>query len=154
MMVNLEEIKVLYEPLADEGDAHIMSRYMKNQFSFFGIKKKGSASVNRQLFKEFGLSEGYELNCLVQSHFQEDERKYHCWWYSLDDLSPNRAGFIVGQGNDGERARMIKWVHADNFWLQRAGLLHPLKFKEKSTELSPLSSREALKWLTARGADR
>lgn len=174
MILTLDIIKETYTPYADADNSVTMSRYMKNQFPFLGIKKKDSAPINRELFRTYELPESHALKMLVQALFTEPEREYHyfairlldkqrhdltsddlsfleslvlqnSWWDSIDDLSPNIVGPIIRQGHPEDLERMMDWVTSDNFWLQRAGLLHQLKFKSKMNEELLIKMIEQLK---------
>ncbi|ULG72350.1 DNA alkylation repair protein [Macrococcus brunensis] len=175
MILTLDIIKKTYAPYSDAENSIAMSRYMKNQFPFLGIKKKESAPINRELFKSYALPEGEELKKLVQALFIEPEREYHyfamrllekkkngltsadlpfveslllqnSWWDSIDDLSPNIVGHIIRQGHPADLDRMMAWVQSDHFWLQRAGLLHQLKFKSTMNEDLLIKMIEHLKY--------
>lgn len=221
-MITINDIKAAYIPLKNNEHQHSMESYMKNNFPFLGIKKSVTAPVMRELFKQ-GLPATKEgVKTLVDDCFLEREREYHyigmvilnkkeklfnvtdldyieglltthSWWDSVDTIAPNIVGSIVlRERNIGEQ-KMREWNRSDNFWLQRASLLHQLKYKDKmneilltefilntkddkaffirkaigwvlreysktnavfvkdfisSNKLSPLSEREALKWLT------
>jgi len=175
MILTLDIIKKTYEPYRDADNSIAMSQYMKNQFPFLGIKKKESALINRELFESYTLPEEEVLKKLVQALFIEAEREYHyfairllekqrdglasvdlpfveslllqnSWWDSIDDLSPNIVGHIIRQGHPADLERMIVWVQSDNFWLQRAGLLHQLKFKSTMNEDLMINMIEHLKY--------
>ncbi|GGB13298.1 DNA alkylation repair protein [Macrococcus hajekii] len=174
MILNLKTIKDTYQPHLNEVEAEAMSRYMRYQFPFLGIRKKDLAPINKLLFKTYTLPEGEGLKCLAQALFLEEEREYHymairilerqkdtlyacdlyfleslllqhSWWDSIDDISPNIAGHIIKNRGEDELHRMWSWVKSDNFWLQRAGLLHQLKFKEQMNESLLIAMIDELK---------
>lgn len=224
MMLTIDAVEAVYEPLRDEINREQMERYMKHQFSFLGIKKTQTAPLIKALLNTYELPVDHELKQLVQQCFLKNEREYHyfgmallkrqkktlsmddfpfiealmlqhSWWDSIDDLSPNIVGPLVLSERAAGEIHMKRWLQCDNFWIQRAALLHQLKYKEQMNEelliemiehlkdnreffirkaigwvlreyskinrdfvinyveqasLSPLSSREALKWLNSK----
>lgn len=225
-MLTINDIRKAYEPLKNEANQKTMESYMKNNFPFLGIKKSETTPVMKALFK-LGLPNTKEaVKALVNDCFAQPEREYHyigmiilnkkeklfgatdldyleqlitthSWWDSVDTISPNIVGSIVLREREAGEAIMRMWNQADNFWLQRASLLHQLKYKGHMNEviltefilntkdeqeffirkaigwvlreysktnaifvtdfvamhqLSPLSEREALKWLARKNA--
>ncbi|WP_414045000.1 DNA alkylation repair protein [Macrococcus equi] len=221
-MLTIDLIKAAYEPMCNDENSQKMASYMKNNFPFLGIPKSVTAPIMKQLFK-VGLPAMKEATkALVNDCFKQAEREYHyigmiilnknarffdagdlpyleslitthSWWDSIDTIAPNIVGDIVLKDRIAGERIMREWNHSDNFWLQRASLLHQLKYKNKMNEallkdlivntkdeseffirkaigwvlreysktnaqfvidfvkennLSPLSSREALKWLS------
>ncbi|MGV2928402.1 DNA alkylation repair protein [Macrococcus capreoli] len=220
-MLTINDIKAAYEPLKNKSNQKTMESYMKNNFPFLGIKKSETAPIMKVLFK-LGLPKTKdETKALVDDCFEQPEREYHyigmiilnknekqfdvtdldylkqlilthSWWDSIDTIAPNIVGRIVLREREAGEAVMRQWNQSDNFWLQRASLLHQLKYKAQMNEalltemilhtkdeqkffirkaigwvlreysktnaefvttfvdthaLSPLSQREALKWL-------
>ncbi|WP_414044022.1 DNA alkylation repair protein [Macrococcus sp. EM39E] len=220
-MLTINEIKNAYESLKNKENQMTMESYMKNNFPFLGIKKSETAPVMKELFKIGLPNTKNETIELVNACFMQAEREYHyigmvilnkkemlfdttdlsylqqlltthSWWDSIDTIAPNIVGSIVLRDRHVGESVMREWNHSENFWLQRASLLHQLKYKDKMNEviltefilntkdeqeffirkaigwvlrefsktnavfvtdfveehqLSPLSEREALKWL-------
>lgn len=151
-----------YEPLKNESNRVQMECYMKNQFSFLGIKKTETAPIFKQLVKTYAIEDKTHIKALVSRLFEAPFREYHyfammllnryekmfdasdlpylqqliqtnSWWDSIDTISPNIVGQIVLR-NRAYESVMLKWVQSDDMWLRRAGLLHQLKYKTQMNE--------------------
>ena len=160
--LTFEVIQSHYEPLKNESNRVQMERYMKNQFSFLGIKKTETAPIFKQLVKAYAIEDKVHLKSLVSQLFEAPFREYHyfammllnryekmfdasdlpylqqliqtnSWWDSIDTISPNIVGQIVLRDRTCESV-MLQWVKSDDMWLRRAGLLHQLKYKSQMNE--------------------
>lgn len=162
-MITINDIRAAYVPLKNSEHQKSMESYMKNNFPFLGIKKSVTAPVMRELFKQGLPAAKEDVKALVDDCFFEREREYHyigmvilnkkeklfdvtdldyleglltthSWWDSVDTIAPNIVGAIVlRERNIGEQ-KMREWNRSDNFWLQRASLLHQLKYKHEMNE--------------------
>lgn len=134
-----------------------MEAYMRNQFTFLGIKSPIRASLSKEFLKKelqweeiFALWElaerefqylaidwlkrrKKELQFLDLAHFKtiiEDKS----WWDTIDPLS--KIVGDVSRLDDNGKDTMLAWSKDDNFWVRRTAILHQLGFKEKTdTEL-------------------
>lgn len=160
--LTFEVIQSHYEPLKNESNRVQMERYMKNQFSFLGIKKTETAPIFKRLVKTYAIENKVHLKALVTQLFESPFREYHyfammllnryekmfdasdlpylkqliqtnSWWDSIDTISPNIVGQIVLRDRACESV-MLQWVQSDDMWLRRAGLLHQLKYKTQMSE--------------------
>ncbi|RXK17255.1 hypothetical protein ER639_11210 [Macrococcus sp. DPC7161] len=122
--LTFEVIQSHYEPLKNENNRVQMERYMKNQFSFLGIKKTETAPIFKQLVKTYAIEDKTHIKALVSRLFEAPFREYHyfammllnryekmfdasdlpylqqliqtnSWWDSIDTISPNIVGQIV-----------------------------------------------------------
>jgi 3-methyladenine DNA glycosylase AlkD len=56
------------------------------------------------------------------------------WWDSVDSIAPTIVGTIVKRDRlNGEKV-MIQWSESGNMWLNRAAILHQLKYKNDTNE--------------------
>lgn len=134
-----------------------MEAYMRNQFTFLGIKSPIRASLSKEFLKKelqweeiFALWElaerefqylaidwlkrrKKELQFLDLAHFKtiiEDKS----WWDTIDPLS--KIVGDVSRLDDNGKDTMLAWSKDENFWVRRTAILHQLGFKEKTdTEL-------------------
>ena len=148
---------------SDENEAGPMSAYMRNQFPFLGIRSPLRKQLLRQLFAEYKMPEGEELLVEVAAIFDMPEREFQyaamailerqkkhlktsdlqlceklittkSWWDSIDAIAPKIVGALVlGDRNVGEDV-MKQWSSSDNMWLNRAAILHQLKYKTEMNE--------------------
>ncbi|MFM8241166.1 MAG: DNA alkylation repair protein [Crocinitomicaceae bacterium] len=77
----LHQIQVLeseFEKHRNESEAEGMSRYMKNRFTYFGIKKPKRAEIQKEWFsslpKDFSPDKKREL---ILELWQKEEREFH-----------------------------------------------------------------------------
>ncbi|MCE4957287.1 DNA alkylation repair protein [Macrococcoides caseolyticum] len=162
-MLTIQDIIYAYEPLKNDTQREAMESYMKHNFPFLGISKRETAPIMKMLFKK-GLPETkVDTIQLVNDCFNQKEREYHyigmtilnhnrsyfdvtdldyietllkhnSWWDSIDTIAPNIVGTIVLEDRGNGEIIMRKWNQSDDFWIQRASLLHQLKYKTKMNE--------------------
>jgi 3-methyladenine DNA glycosylase AlkD len=145
----------------NEENREAMEKYMRNQFAFFGIKTPERNALMREFLKENGKPPVDELPAIVRSLWREPQRecqyaamtlldkraryltKDHLplieemiltgsWWDTIDLIASNMVGRIHEKDNAEEH--LEKWIHSDNFWLNRTAILHQLKYKQKTDE--------------------
>jgi 3-methyladenine DNA glycosylase AlkD len=145
----------------NEANREAMEKYMRNQFAFFGIKTPERNALMREFLKENGKPPVDELPAIVRSLWREPQRecqyaamtlldkraryltKDHLplieemiltgpWWDTIDLIASNMVGRI--HEKDGAEEYLEKWIHSENFWLNRTAILHQLKYKEKTDE--------------------
>lgn len=157
-MNKYETLKKLFEAHSNPERATAMSKYMKDQFSFYGI----AASDRRNLYKDFLKTEKKQDSidwkfieqCYADNHreFQylvydyllamkkqvcfEDISAVKClvmaksWWDTVDMLA-QVVGNIVLKDSRVD-ALMLAWSQEENIWVQRIAILYQLRFKEKT----------------------
>ncbi|WP_175989938.1 DNA alkylation repair protein [Bacillus sp. Marseille-Q1617] len=145
----------------NEENREAMEKYMRNQFAFFGIKTPERNALVREFIKENGKPPVEELPEIVRSLWREPQRECQyaamtlldkqarvlardhlplledmiltvSWWDTIDHISPHFAGRIHEKETADDY--LEKWIHADNFWLNRAAILHQLRYKDKTDE--------------------
>jgi 3-methyladenine DNA glycosylase AlkD len=153
-------VSLLKENQSEE-NREAMEKYMRNQFAFFGIKTPERNILMREFLKVNGKPPVDELPEIVRSLWKEPQRecqyaamtlldkraryltKAHLplieemiltgsWWDTIDLIASNMVGRIHEKDNAEEH--LEKWIHSDNFWLNRTAILHQLKYKEKTDE--------------------
>ncbi|GKV56402.1 hypothetical protein NCCP2222_23490 [Sporosarcina sp. NCCP-2222] len=148
-----------FEAHRNEELAGPMEAYMKNHFPFLGIKSPLRKELMREQFTEYELPEPKDLFVEAWKLYNMPEREYQyaaigliekmrkhltvedystlrefietkSWWDSVDAIAPAFVGNIVKLDRAlGERI-MLEWSDADNMWVNRAAILHQLKFKD------------------------
>ena len=148
-----------FEAHRNEELAGPMEAYMKNRFPFLGIKSPLRKELMREQFTEYELPEPKDLFVEAWKLYNMPEREYQyaaisliekmrkhltvedystlrefietkSWWDSVDAIAPAFVGNIVMMDRAlGERT-MLEWSDADNMWVNRAAILHQLKFKD------------------------
>lgn len=157
-MEKIERISALFEANKDAQQASSMSRYMRDQFPFYGIP----APLRRKLYRPFlreekkgrqidwafldacMAAECREFQYLVYDYLLAlndfvifaDMPKLKCyaqtkpWWDTIDFLDQ-----VIGNlslRDERAKAVMREWAHADDIWLRRIAIDHQLGHKEKT----------------------
>ena len=152
-----------FDNLRNEQLAEPMKAYMKHHFPFLGIKSPARSEALKAFFathelpgKTEILNEVWEIYRLPQREYQyvaiallskklkslavddlgflEKLITEKSWWDSVDSIAPTIVGDIVGRDRlEGEKV-MFQWSDSDNMWLNRAAILHQLKYKKETNE--------------------
>jgi len=157
----LNAIQQLYQPQANPEQAIAMKQYMRNQFEFLGIKTPQAQALFKQLKAAQGLPELTDLETVVRALWEWPEREYQylaltlldksqrqltpdflplleylittkSWWDTVDFLAPKLAGKLLFRFPDRIADYPLRWIKADNRWLQRAAILFQLDYKAQT----------------------
>ncbi len=147
---------------ANDEDAHFMAKYMKFNFSYFGIKTPLRRDIFKEFYKNFDLDKGEMIN-LVEKLWGEKERELHylamdllikqkkqmgigdidfieglilrnSWWDSIDVLAPKIALGILEKDEAVLEYTIERWIPHENMWLNRSAILVQLKRKSKTND--------------------
>ena len=159
---SLTELTLLLQSRANGDNAVHMSAYMKNRFSFFGIKTPERRKLTREWWKKFPIASESELLNLANELWNLEQREFHyvgsdtlkkhksmltpsalntlkrliinnSWWDTVDTLAAHPIGQIIL--NFPETGQIMDtWIENDNMWVRRAAILHQLQFKIKTNE--------------------
>lgn len=154
------EIKSLLEDNANPAQAISMSKYMRDQFQFYGIK----SPLRKELVKEIKAvvkpNPSLEYQEFIQLLWNDPHRECQyvatdlmgtinkkmavdwidfleqliltkSWWDTVDFLAPNLLGNIFSRNVELGNQYTDKWIESDNFWLQRSALIYQLRYKDK-----------------------
>lgn len=147
-----------YAEHADPAQAAEMSAYVRDQFTFFGIRAAERRAVDRAVAgRGPGRPEHHYLVKVVRDCWEREQREFQyfavdylrrhhrrlddhwlemgrelvvtgSWWDTVDPLAAGVVGPYVR--SRGLAEEMDRWVVADNVWVARAALLHQLAAKE------------------------
>ncbi len=157
--INIEFVRKQLLQHSDDNNAFLMSKYMKNNFPFYGIKKPKLREISRPILKELKSYPTEELYLLVQELWQENEREMQylaldilrkilikreieikiieeliitkSWWDSVDEFSNLTGEYFK---NDYNLELLNNWVDSENIWLNRSALLFQLNYKKITNE--------------------
>ena len=153
----------LFKNLSNDQLAEPMKAYMKHHFPFLGIKSPARTEALRNYFSTHDIPEKPELLEEVWNIYQLPEREYQyvaiallskklktlfvddlgfieklitekSWWDSVDSIAPTIVGDIVKRDRKSGEKIMLQWSDSDNMWLNRAAILHQLKYKKDTDE--------------------
>ncbi|WP_369797402.1 DNA alkylation repair protein [Paucisalibacillus sp. EB02] len=159
----LEWLTIETEKNRNTENAMQMEKYMKNQFTFLGIKTPERRKITTQLYKETGLHKQPFNSDLVSTLWNKDEREYQyialdyinkqlknftkehlllfqnlittkSWWDTVDMLAQKPIGKIAAKSPSIIDETIEDWSTDKNMWLRRTALLFQLKYKEKTKE--------------------
>lgn len=78
------------------------------------------------------------LNSWPKKYFSEEDAtelewilSHKSWWDSVDAIASNYLGKWTKAFPEKSRETFEKWRHSESFWLQRACIIHQLKFKDE-----------------------
>ena len=159
MSIWITTLKELCSQHQNRENSIIMSSYMKNRFSFYGIKTPARKELVKKVNKELGFPKAEDWAKLARHAFTEDHPreiqyaigdllrpKAHTlplsflpvieeliqiksWWDTVDWLSPTLAGSILRRHPEKCVEYPDRWIESDNKWLVRSAILYPLKYR-------------------------
>jgi 3-methyladenine DNA glycosylase AlkD len=146
--------------LSDVEKAKPMAAYMRNQFTFYGIKSDERKAIYKELIKcdkkagaiDWALldlcfdDEHREFQYLVLDYLKELKQyltfddiprlfryiKHKQWWDMIDGL--DRVIGSIAFKDDRVNDLMLKWSTDPDFWIRRVAIDHQIGRKEKTNE--------------------
>lgn len=157
-MDKYDEIKHLFEQNRNEDNAIKMSKYMRDQFKFYGIPTPTRKSLYKDLLKEEKGKKIIDWNFLDKC-YEDDYREFQYlaldyienmqkflnyddvpklykyikskqWWDTIDGF--DRIVGNIAFKDDRINDLMLKWSKDEDFWLRRIAIDHQLGRKEKT----------------------
>ncbi|MBQ6478627.1 MAG: DNA alkylation repair protein [Erysipelotrichaceae bacterium] len=157
-MNKYSEIKKRFETNADEQNALLMSRYMRNRFLFYGI----ASPERKALYKEFINTEKKKKTPdweFLDQCYEDEHREFQylvfdyllalrkyvsfediprirtyiltkSWWDTIDFLC--KVIGDIGLRDARVKEQMIEWSKDENIWIRRTAIEHQLGLKEKT----------------------
>ncbi|WP_171309610.1 DNA alkylation repair protein [Enterococcus cecorum] len=157
-MSKYETIKKIFENHSNPERAISMSKYMKDQFSFYGI----AAADRKNLYKDFLKTEKKQGTldwAFLEQCYADDHREFQylayeyllamkkqlgfedislvkdlvmkkSWWDTVDFLAQVVGNIALKDSRVDEW--MLEWSQEENIWVRRVSILYQLRFKEKT----------------------
>jgi len=154
----VEQFSNVYLQNANKEVAYWMTKYMKNRFTAYGIKRPLRDIINKEFLKEFGFPPFEAINEVVRLLWQKDERELQyfamellfkfrknitpeiinlyeeiittkSWWDTVDYIAVKLIGNYFKVFPEQITAVTQKWMSSGNIWLQRSCILFQLKYK-------------------------
>ncbi|WP_219834491.1 DNA alkylation repair protein [Paenibacillus sp. R14(2021)] len=155
------ELQTLLRGHRDAETAAGMTAYMRNQFSFLGIRTPERAALTKTFTKVHGFPQGETLEAVVRDLWAQPEREFHytamvlmekrkkqlppeqtallemlitthAWWDTVDLLAGHFAGALFAMHPELIPAYTEKWIASDNLWLRRSAILFQLGYKGRT----------------------
>ena len=157
-MSKYETIKKIFETHSNPERAISMSKYMKDQFSFYGI----AAADRKNIYKDFLKTEKKQGTldwAFLDQCYADDHREFQylayeylltmkkqlsfedislvkdlvmkkSWWDTVDFLAQVVGNIALKDSRVDEW--MLAWSQEENIWVRRVSILYQLRFKEKT----------------------
>lgn len=147
-----------FEKNANPEKAVWMEKYLKNQFSFFGLSSPQRIEVQKNFIKTYGMPDTEIIEDVIKECWKREQREYQyfamtmyetyqkkkkyynislieymvlnkSWWDTVDLVASHIARDYF-KINPGETETVTgMWNKSSNMWLQRTSLLFQLKYK-------------------------
>jgi 3-methyladenine DNA glycosylase AlkD len=160
----VKELSQAYAKNASAENAAAMEKYMKNLFTFHGIKTDLRRSLHRQVvdnhreeIKENPRAVAFELSSKkereyhysgieilmkeLKKKFRKDDIRLiekllvtHSWWDSVDTIAKYLLGGYLQQYPEDIQGVTERFSASDNMWLNRAAILFQLGYKSATDE--------------------
>lgn len=137
-----------------------MTAYMKNRFSYYGLKSPERRELQKQFISQYGKLDpqiaaneikaiwnscNREVNYVIldilrNKRYWEDEKSIELaewlitnqsWWDTVDILAINCVREYMTLHPHNIEYYNAKWISSDNIWLIRTAILFQLKFKDR-----------------------
>jgi 3-methyladenine DNA glycosylase AlkD len=157
--------RLLHEAFLSSANAEAakrMSAYVKNHFSFYGLKTPERKAIVSRVWKKYGAPPKNKWEIFSKQSFSSEfprEMQYAVgdllrpiaaqiepgfldtiewlvqrlsWWDTIDWLAPKLAGNVLGRHPELIVRYPDRWIRSDNVWLVRSAILHQLHQKERT----------------------
>jgi 3-methyladenine DNA glycosylase AlkD len=154
-------LKILFEQNADPAQAGPMAAYLRNQFTYLGIKIPQSAALQKQYYVEHGLPTLAELDPILRDFWALPEREFQyvavgllgrfekklppeftetletlivtkSWWDTVDSIAAGTVATHFQHYPEVRSETLPRWRTSENFWLRRTCILFQLNYKKET----------------------
>ncbi len=155
---NLPALENLFRENANPENAFFMKKYMKEKFSFLGIKSPERRTLTRAFYKNYNRPDIINIENIVRKLWDMEEREFQyfamelvekelkkmnrsdihlfeylvvnkSWWDTVDFIAANLIGKHLSNFPGLSEQMNKKWITSENMWLNRTALLFQLKYK-------------------------
>ncbi len=159
--IYLESVRKAYSDNANAEKAPAMQKYVKDKFSYFGIKSPLRRAIDKNIYLINSKLTSAESIDLVQTAFAANERELQyfaldyllkdkklwtidyiflfeemvatkSWWDTVDVIATRLVGEYFVKFPESEFEFCDKWIHDGNIWLARTAIIHQLHYKKKT----------------------
>ena len=143
-------------------NAFAMAKYMKNNFSFFGIKTEERRRIFKEIWKENKLEITANARAIAFDLYSKQEREFHycaieilikdckgnykkedikwierlisnnSWWDSVDTIAKYILGEYLLEFPLETKKVIERFSNSENMWLNRSAILFQLGYKQKT----------------------
>jgi 3-methyladenine DNA glycosylase AlkD len=156
------KLEKVFNDNSNAENAVSMSKYMKNNFQFFGIKTEDRRRIFKNIWTENQKEVSDNAREIALSLYSKKERELHycameiliknlknnytkddiqlieklitinSWWDSIDFLAKYLLGNYLLQYPEETDSVIHKFSSSENMWLNRSAILFQLGYKEKT----------------------
>lgn len=156
------ELEKAFNDNSNTENAVSMSKYMKNNFQFFGIKTEERRRIFKNIWTENKKEVSENTREIASSLYSKKERELHycaieiliknlknnyikddiqlieklittnSWWDSIDFLAKYLLGNYLLQFPEETDSVILNFSSSENMWLNRSAILFQLGYKEKT----------------------
>lgn len=157
----IETLQSEFEAQADLKIAKEQKVYLRNQFSFYGMKTPARRAIQKPFLVKTYLPSKESLEDLVKILWNKPQREYHyfaqelmkkyvkqlekkdillleymvthnSWWDTVDFIAPKLIGKYFLAFPEQRNSYINKWLLSKDIWLQRSCIIFQLLLKEKT----------------------
>ncbi len=158
----ITELETAFLKKSHSENAFAMVKYMKNKFSFFGIKTKERRLILKEIWERNQEEIVANTRAICVALFEKQQREFHycgieiaikelqkkykeddivfieklittnSWWDSVDTIAKNILGEYLRAFPENIPKVISKFSNSDCMWLNRSTLLFQLGYKEKT----------------------
>jgi 3-methyladenine DNA glycosylase AlkD len=158
----ISQLEAAFNQKRNEENAFQMKKYMKNLFSFYGIKTDERRLIFHDLLKsnQQEITDNYRAIALtllkkeyrelhycgieiliknLKKNYQKDDIKLieiflttHSWWDSVDTISKYLLGQYLIEFPNETEKVIERFSNSNNMWLNRSALLFQLGYKKNT----------------------
>lgn len=158
-----QEISQLLGQHANQENSVAMTKYMKNQFEYYGIKSPQRKALLKHIKPSIPKEWSSDLQQLIMLLWDDPHRECqyialdilqarakklpvswmefvenliisHSWWDTVDGIASNLVGSIIRKDPVLGKSYTDRWIDSDNLWLRRSALIYQLKYKDQVNE--------------------
>lgn len=140
-----------------EEDALYMSRYMRDQFKFLGVKSPKRKEIQNNYFKNIGSFDIEFARRLYRGEYREfkyvsidyiiknkkhlkkddilfikDMIVFEPWWDTVDLIASNVVGYMCTKCPELINGLLKDWVNDSNMWVNRTSIIFQLRYKDRT----------------------
>jgi len=158
----INKLETAFRKESHPENAFAMAKYMRNHFSFFGIKTEKRRLIFKTIYKENQSEISENPRAIALALFAKKERELHycaieilikqlnrnykkediqliekmiitnSWWDSVDTIAKNILGEYLLEYPMETESVIERFSNSDNLWLNRSAILFQLGYKQKT----------------------
>ena len=158
----INKLETAFKESSNPENAHAMVKYMRNHFSFFGIKTEDRRQIFKTICKENQLEISENPRAIALKLYSKTQRELHycaieilikkiksnykikdiqliekliitnSWWDSVDTIAKNILGEYLLEYPTEIEKVIERFSNSENMWFNRSAILFQLGYKQKT----------------------